>query len=145
MGQPPYPGLVLADNAQVGSDELVVIGRAALAEGRWRDARAAFEESLTVASSADALDGLAEVRHWEGDYAAAIQLREKAYAVLRASGETRRPARLAAYHLAFDYAAVYGNLAAAAGWLERGKYHALEFDQWQDHLRSTSSRQHPGA
>ena len=120
-GNRPIRGLFLVDNAQVGSDELVAVGGAALAEGRWTDARAAFEEALTVDASPDALDGLAEVRYWEGDYAAAIQLREKAYAVLRASGETRRPARLAAYHLAFDYAAVYGNLAAAAGWLERGK------------------------
>lgn len=44
-----------------------------------------------------------------------------AYAGFRARGETRYPARLAAYHLAFDYAAVHGNIAAASGWLERGK------------------------
>ena len=88
-----------------------------------------MQSTLGLPTRPAALDGLAEVRHWEGDYAAAIQLREKAYAVLRASGETRRPARLAAYHLAFDYAAVYGNLAAAAGWLERGKRLAARGDR----------------
>jgi DNA-binding CsgD family transcriptional regulator/predicted negative regulator of RcsB-dependent stress response len=61
------------------------------------------------------------VRYWQGEYAAAIELRERAYAGFRARGETRYPARIAAYHLAFDYAAVHGNFAAANGWLERGR------------------------
>lgn len=69
----------------------------------------------------EALDALAETRYREGDYAAAIDLRERAYAGFRARGDTRYPAVLAAYHLAFDYAAVHGNFAAASGWLERGK------------------------
>jgi len=98
-----------------------VAGRAALEAGRWDEARSAFEAALTDEASPEALDGLAEVRYWQGDYAAAIELRERAFAGFRARGETRYPARLAAYHLAFDYAAVYGNSAASAGWLERGK------------------------
>lgn len=101
-------------------DEAVAAGRVAAAEGRWADACLAFEAALAEGGSPEALDGMAEVRYWQGDYAAAIHLRERAYAGFRARGETRYPARLAAYHLAFDYAAVHGNLAAASGWLERG-------------------------
>lgn len=105
----------------MASEQVVVAGRAALDAGRWEEARLAFEVALTDEASPEALDGLAEVRYWQGDYAAAIELRERAFAGFRARGETRYPARLAAYHLAFDYAAVYGNSAASAGWLERGK------------------------
>ncbi|WP_158845629.1 LuxR C-terminal-related transcriptional regulator [Saccharothrix deserti] len=103
------------------ADELVATGTTALQDGRWADARVALEAAVARDASPEALDGLGEVRYWQGDYAAAIDLRERAYAGYRARGETRRPARLAAYHLAFDYAAVHGNFAAANGWLERGR------------------------
>jgi DNA-binding NarL/FixJ family response regulator len=102
-------------------DELVAAGRTALRECRWDDALAAFDAALVTDEVPDALDGLAEVRYWQGDYGAAIELRERAYAGFRARGDTRYPAKLAAYHLAFDYAAVHGNMAAASGWLERGR------------------------
>ncbi len=57
-----------------------------------------------------------------GDYAAATALRERAYAGWRARGELRRAAYLAAYRIAFDQAAVFGNAAVAQGWLERGRH-----------------------
>jgi DNA-binding CsgD family transcriptional regulator len=105
----------------VDHDDAVAAGQAALKAGRFTDAQAAFEAALRSGETAEALDGMAEVRYWDGDYASAIDLRERAYAAFRARGETRYPAVLAAYYLAFDYAAVYGNFAAANGWLERGK------------------------
>lgn len=55
-----------------------------------------------------------------GDYAGALLLREQAFAALRARGETRRAAWLAAYQIAFDYIGLFGNQAVAAGWLARG-------------------------
>ncbi|HEX6151855.1 helix-turn-helix transcriptional regulator [Nocardioides sp.] len=61
-----------------------------------------------------------------GDYAAALALREQAYAVLRADGDTREAARLAAYQIAFDHLALFGNAAVAMGWLERGIHLAEE-------------------
>lgn len=102
-------------------DEAVAAGRVALAAGRWADAEVAFEAALVDGEPPEALDGLAEVRYWQGDYAAAIDLRERAYAGFRARGETRYPAVIAAYLLAFDYVAFYENLAAASGWLARGR------------------------
>jgi DNA-binding CsgD family transcriptional regulator len=76
---------------------------------------------VDAVDSPEALDGLAEVRYRQGDYAGAIELRERAYAGFRARGDTRYPAKLAAYHLAFDYVALHGNQAVARGWLERGR------------------------
>ena len=102
-------------------NEAVTEGRSALREGRWDAARLAFEAAVADGETPEALDGLAEVRYWQGDYTAALDLRERAFAGFRARGETRYPAVLAAYYLGFEYAAVYGNHAVASGWLERGK------------------------
>lgn len=109
-----------ADNRRMDVDALIATGRAAVTEGRWDDAQAAFEVALTGAEPPEALDGLAEVRYWQGDYAAAVASHERAYAGFRARGETRYPAYLAGYILAFEHMAVYGNAAVAGGWLERG-------------------------
>ena len=62
----------------------------------------------------------ADVRARAGDYAGALALREQAYAALRADGDTRGAARLAAYQIAFDHIALFGNAAVSKGWLERG-------------------------
>jgi DNA-binding CsgD family transcriptional regulator len=62
----------------------------------------------------------ADMRAREGDYAGALVLREQAYAALRADGDTRAAARLAAYQIAFDHVALFGNAAVSRGWLERG-------------------------
>ena len=68
----------------------------------------------------DVLAREADVCARAGDYAAALALREQAYAALRADGDTRGAARLAAYQSAFDHLALFGNVAVANGWLERG-------------------------
>jgi tetratricopeptide (TPR) repeat protein len=57
-----------------------------------------------------------------GDFAAAVALRERAFAAWRASGDVRRAAYLAAYQIAFDHHALFGNQAVAQGWLERGAH-----------------------
>lgn len=55
-----------------------------------------------------------------GDYVGALARRELAYAALRADGDTRSAARLAAYQIAFDHLALFGNAAVSRGWLQRG-------------------------
>lgn len=68
----------------------------------------------------DVLACEADERARAGDYAGALLLREQTYAALRADGDTRAAARLAAYQIAFDHLALYGNAAVSQGWLERG-------------------------
>src|SRR5262245_51800250 len=124
IGQLPYHARAagrLADNPAVPLHPMIAAGTAALDAGRWRKAASAFGAALSEAETPEALDGLAQALYWQADYGAAIIYRERAFAAFRARGETRYPAVIAAYWLAFDYAAFLGNAAAAGGWLERGK------------------------
>ena len=68
----------------------------------------------------DDLAHAADVHARAGDYVGALTLREQTYAALRAAGDTRGAARLAAYQIAFDHLALFGNAAVSRGWLERG-------------------------
>jgi DNA-binding CsgD family transcriptional regulator/tetratricopeptide (TPR) repeat protein len=96
-------------------------GRAALARGDWAAARAAFRAALTQADTPEACHGLARAEEWAGDFDAAVRLYERAFAGYRARGETRLPALIAGRELSFLHAAVFGNLAAASGWLARAR------------------------
>lgn len=72
------------------------------------------------------LEELADQSAAAGDYSAAVALRERAFAQWRAHGDIRRAAYLAAYQVAFDHLALFGNKAVAQGWLERGVHLAEE-------------------
>jgi DNA-binding CsgD family transcriptional regulator len=96
-------------------------GEAALARGDWATARSVFADALAGEDTPDACYGLARATEWAGDFATAIRMYERAFAGLRARGETRLPALIAGRELAFLHAAVYGNMAAAGGWLARAR------------------------
>lgn len=112
---------ILCGEMTASAHELLDQGRAALAAGDWATARSSFSGALEHDESAEALYGLARVTEWEGDYAAAVGLYERAFAALRAVGETKRAALIAGRELSFLYAAVYGNDAAAGGWMARAR------------------------
>jgi len=63
----------------------------------------------------DDLADAADVYARAGDYVGALTLRERTYAALRAAGDTRGAARLAAYQIAFDHLALFGNAAVSRG------------------------------
>lgn len=108
------------------ADELVVAeqiaaGQAALAAGRWAEARVAFEAAVAAApGDGVALDGLGEVLWWLGDPSRSQQCRESAYAEFRSTGDTER-ALNAALGIAVTYEANFGNSAAASGWVSRAE------------------------
>jgi DNA-binding NarL/FixJ family response regulator/tetratricopeptide (TPR) repeat protein len=72
------------------------------------------------AEDPELLEQQAERSAEAGDFATALALRERAFAAWRVRGDLRRAAYLAAYLIAFDHLALYGNVAVAQGWLERG-------------------------
>jgi ATP/maltotriose-dependent transcriptional regulator MalT len=97
----------------------IALGRAALFEARWADARACFEAASALEpDSPDVLDGLSEARWWLGEWHESREIRERAFARHRANGARAEAAR-AAIWLANEYLIAAGNRAAWNGWLER--------------------------
>jgi DNA-binding NarL/FixJ family response regulator len=95
-------------------------GYEALASGDWEGARAAFESALSVEELPEALDGLGRALWWLRDSKRAIVYRERAYSGFRRDGQFARAARIALW-LSREYALVWGNEAAANGWLARAE------------------------
>lgn len=95
-------------------------GYEALAAGDWERARSAFEAALAAGESPQALDGLGRALWWLRDAEGAVVHRERAYAGFRRDGELARAARIALW-LSREYALVWGNEAAANGWLARAE------------------------
>lgn len=107
-------------SVEIAIDADVQTGRQALERGDWAAARSAFEAALEGHESPEALDGLGQALFWQCEYAASIELRERAYAGFRARGETRYPALVACW-VGFNYAALYANFAAFSGWIQRAR------------------------
>src|SRR5215207_2033793 len=93
---------------------------AALAEGRWVDARTAFEAALAGGETAEACFGLAMALWWLGDSHDCVARCMRAYALFRESADVESAARCAVW-LAITYKANFANLAAANGWLGRAE------------------------
>jgi DNA-binding CsgD family transcriptional regulator len=101
-------------------DEAFAAGQAAMREGRWLDARAAFEAVLAEEESPAALAGLGDTHFWTGGTRQAIAYRERAYGAFRRAGDVFGAAESAIW-LAIAYSSGLGNLPAARGWLARAK------------------------
>jgi len=107
----------------------VADGPAALAEGRWEEARAAFEAALArgEAETGQACFGLAMAQWWLGENHACVDRYRRAYALFRASGDIEGAARCAVW-LAITYKSNFANFAAANGWLVRAERLLEPFD-----------------
>ena len=102
---------------QAGS---TVSGDAALAEGDWVAARAAFEAALAEDDEPEAHLGLGRALWWLQDIDGALFQVEQAYAGFRSRGD-RPAAAAAAIWLSREYAAAQGNEPASAGWGARAE------------------------
>ena len=98
----------------------VAEGYEALAAGDWEAAREAFESALRTEEFPEALDGLGRALWWLRESEQAVVYRERAYSGFRRDGELARAARIALW-LSREYALVWGNEAAARGWLARAE------------------------
>lgn len=94
------------------------IGIAALAAGRWAEARAAFDHELVDSETPGALSGMAQALWWLGDMPGSVALHERAYTAARRAGDSTS-AGLTAVALSFTYAANFADHAAASGWAGR--------------------------
>jgi DNA-binding CsgD family transcriptional regulator len=102
------------------ADELIRLGREALAASDWQSARALLEQAAELGETAEILDGLGEALQFGGEHARAIELKERAFAEYEQRGLRAEAAELARW-LAFLYASVHGNVAAANGWMARAE------------------------
>ena len=101
-----------------GADDLVRAGHEALAAADFERARSCFERARELEETPEALDGLSEVAHLEGEYDRAIELKERAFAAYRRSGKRASAADLARW-LAFLHGTYHGNWSVAGGWMGR--------------------------
>ena len=95
-------------------------GTGALARGAWAEARSHFQASLQSGETPEALEHLALAAWWLDDAALTFGSRERAYALYRDRDDARSAARVALW-LVWDYIAFRGDMAVAAGWLERAR------------------------
>ncbi|HWM19267.1 MAG TPA: LuxR C-terminal-related transcriptional regulator [Ilumatobacteraceae bacterium] len=95
-------------------------GRTALEQGKWADARSAFQDALVERETSEALEGLADACWWLCDASASVRYRERAWVRFRESGDLVRAGR-AAIDLCIAYLINLGNDAAARGWLARAE------------------------
>ena len=95
-------------------------GWAALARGKWEEARGAFDAAVCEAETAEALEGLSWAAWWQNDAEVTFDARERAYGAYRARGDRRGAARMATW-LGTDHVDFRGELAVAQGWLGRAR------------------------
>jgi hypothetical protein len=101
-------------------DRVLGDGWDALVAADWPTARAVFEGALAEGETGEALDGLSQALHFQREYDAAIDVKERAFAAYRSEG---RPADAAdtARWLAFLHGTYHGNYAVASGWMGRAQ------------------------
>src|SRR5262245_26422419 len=104
--------------AQTEQDEQLLAAGAALADGRWEEARQGFEAVLAVREQAEACFGLASALWWLGENHPSIAHCTRAYALFRKAGDDAGAVQCAVW-LAITYKANFSNASAANGWLNR--------------------------
>ncbi len=100
-----------------------------LRQGRWQEARAAFEAADETAES---LEGLSWAAWWLDDAEAVFDARERAYRLYRQDGNAAAAARMATW-LASDQLDFNGAAAVAGGWLHRARRLLEPIDTGPDH------------
>ncbi len=119
----------------VTTEEPLATGHAALAAGRWAEARTAFEAALAheqtaqeqtaqdktaQEESAQACFGLAAALWWLGENQASVSRCTRAYSLFRRVGEVGSAVQCAVW-LSITYKANFANFAAANGWIGRAE------------------------
>lgn len=104
----------------MGTVEPTTEAFAALAEGRWVDARTAFEATLLDEECPEAYLGLATAHWWLGENRASLERCRLAYSLFRGAGDDQSAVQCAVW-MAITYKANYANFVAANGWLRRAE------------------------
>lgn len=95
-------------------------GRTALEAGAWQEAQRAFERSLKIDETPEALEGLGLAAWWLDRADVVFDSRERAFRGYRSRGDHVSAARIAVW-IAWDSAAFRGEEGVAKGWLQRAR------------------------
>jgi DNA-binding CsgD family transcriptional regulator len=95
-------------------------GRSAMASGDWAAARDGFRTAWDETGSADALDGLGRALWWLDDPGGALELRGRAFALLRREERDAEAAAVSIW-LARQYRNLFRRAEMADGWLARAR------------------------
>lgn len=104
----------------MGAHAQLEAGRAAMASGDWASARDDFRSAWDETESADALDGLGRALWWLDDPGGALDLRGRAFALLRRDARDAEAAVVAIW-LARQYRNLFRRNEMADGWLARAR------------------------
>jgi ATP/maltotriose-dependent transcriptional regulator MalT len=104
----------------VSASDPLAMGRAALGQAAWSQARLHFEEAAATSDGAEAWEGLSWAAWWLGDQDTTLSARERAYRAYREAGDTCGAARMAMW-LASDHLDFRGDDAIASAWLRRAR------------------------
>jgi DNA-binding NarL/FixJ family response regulator len=106
--------------AQASEQSSRAHGWAALAAGRWDEARRWFEGALADAPTAEAWEGNSWAVWWLDESDAVFDARRRAYRLYKAAGDAASAARMATW-LACDELDFHAAVTVAAGWLQRAE------------------------
>lgn len=95
-------------------------GRAALADGRWAEARTIVERLVAAEESPTTLEGLGVAARWLNDQDTAVDVHERAYRLYRDAGDDQGAARMT-LQLAIHAYRFRSDLAVARGWVQRAR------------------------
>ena len=123
----------------VTAQQSLAAGAAALAAGRWEDARTSFEDAVATRETGEGHFGLAAALWWLGENHGSVAHCTRAYSLFRWSGESVGAVQCALW-LGIVYKANFANFAAANGWISRADRLLESLDQGSLHAQSWVAR-----
>jgi len=100
------------------SSNAMTLGKAALKNAKWEEAKRQFENVLLESDSPEAHDGLGLALWWLNDISSSHEQRTFAYLGYKSNGNLSKAARLAAW-LAREQVFLRANVSAMNGWFAR--------------------------
>jgi ATP/maltotriose-dependent transcriptional regulator MalT len=123
----------------VTAQQSLAAGAAALAAGRWEDARTSLEDAVATRETGEGHFGLAAALWWLGENHGSVAHCTRAYSLFRRSGEIAGAVQCALW-LGIVYKANFANFAAASGWISRADRLLESLDQGSLHAQSWVAR-----